>query len=58
MSETQQRGCPTIQRPSHNSQFQQKEAMIGLYIGKNASYFAKYLIMGQALHCGCGACAS
>jgi hypothetical protein len=45
-----QHGCPTIQRPSHNSNPQQKEAPIGLHIGKQAFRFAKYLIMGQVLH--------
>ena len=27
-------GCPAIQRPSHNSKTQQKEAKIGVHIGK------------------------
>ena len=44
-------GCPVIQRLSHNSKSQQKEARIGRYIEKQASDLAKYLSMGQPLHC-------
>ena len=40
-----------LKRPSHNSESQQKEARTGRYIEKQASYFAKYLIMGQPLKC-------
>jgi len=46
------RGCPRIQRRSHNSKSQQKEARTGRYIEKQASDFAKYLIIRQTLHCG------
>ena len=38
-----------LERLSHNSKSQQKEAQIGLYKQKEAPNFAKYLIMGQAL---------
>ena len=46
------KGYPAFQKLSHNPQSQQKEARIGLYIGKQAFIFAKYLIMGQALYSG------
>lgn len=44
------RGRPRIQRRSHNSKSQQKEVHTGRYIEKQASNFAKYLIMRQTLH--------
>jgi len=42
---------PAIKRLSHNSKSQQKEARTIRYIEKQASDFAKYLIMGQPLNC-------
>jgi len=41
-----------LKRPSHNSKPQQKEALVGVYIVKQAFIFAKYPIMGQALKYG------
>jgi hypothetical protein len=41
-----------LKRPSHNSKPQQKEALVGVYIVKQAFIFAKYPIMGQALYWG------
>jgi hypothetical protein len=41
-----------LKRSSHNSKSRQKEARTGRYIEKQASNFAKYLIMGQALKSG------
>ena len=38
---------PQLQRLSHNSKSQQKEAQIGLYNQKGVFHFAKYLIMRQ-----------
>ena len=43
-----------VKRLSHNSKSQQKEARTGRYIEKQASNFAKYLIMGQPLKCEVG----
>ena len=41
-----------LKRRPHNSKSQQKEARTGRYIEKQASNFAKYLIMEQTLKCG------
>jgi hypothetical protein len=41
-----------LKRLSHNSKFQQKESRTGRYTKKQASDFAKYLIMGQPLKSG------
>ena len=41
-----------MKRLSHNSKSQQKEVRTGGYIEKQASDFAKYLIMGQTLNSG------
>ena len=41
-----------LKRLSLNNKSEQKEAQIGLYIGKYASDFGKYQIMGQALYSG------
>ena len=40
-----------LKRLSHNSKSRQKEARTGRYIEKQASDFAKYLIVGQTLKC-------
>ena len=44
------RGRPRIQIQSYNSKSQQKEVRTGRYIEKQASDFAKYLIMRQTLY--------
>ena len=43
---------PGLKRRSHDSKSQQKEARTGRYIEKQASDFAKYIIMRQTLKYG------